>query len=341
MRIGPDAGPDNQPFPQPAQRWISRGVDNQDWLTFLNHLFPPRNPEEFSDGKGQDLEADVDLDIKHLRLSSSRSRDQSRPLLGNRPGPSTGGQDRELERLWRVRIESVANQWNLGFFGPRGLEVLFDIINTASPPIETSRRASSNLLQKRIPPQLEETLLHQACAKGKKSRVREVLDKGNEDIEALNKNGQTALFVAVARGDKDIVQLLLDHNADPTARPPDSESNIHVAVVHDRKSILRLLLAKSRVGLEERNSKDETPLWVALQKRHNSCIEALLDAGANPMARPIGKDSMLNVAVSGDEKSIAKLLLQRGVDVEERNSSGETPLFRAGSCWFLPSLFMG
>jgi hypothetical protein len=341
MPISPDARPDNQPFPQPAENWISRGVDNQDWLTFLNHLFPPHIPEKNGDGKGQELELDLDLDIRRLRLTNSRSSDQSRPLLGDRPGPSTGGQDRELERLWQVRIESVTNQWNLGFFGPRGLEVLVDIINIASPIVETSRRSPSNVLQKRIPPQLEETLLHQACAKGKKSRVRELLDKGNEDIEALNKKGQTALCVAVSRGDKDIVQLLLDHNADPTARPPDSDSNIHVAVCHDRKSILRLLLAKSRVGLEERNSKDETPLWVALQRRHNSCIEALLGAGANPIARPIGKDSMLNVVVSGDEKSIAKLLLQRGVDVEERNSSGETPLFRAGSYLLFLFLFWG
>ena len=84
------------------------------------------------------------------------------------------------------------------------------------------------------------------------------------------------------------------------------------------------------MGLEERNAKDETPLWVAVSRQHKSCIEVLLDAGASPNARPIGKDSMLNVVVSGDLKSIAKLLLGRGVDVEERNGNGESPLFRAG-----------
>lgn len=331
MPISPDARPDNLPFPQPAEKWTSRGVDTQDWLTFLNHLFPPHKTEYSSDGKGQELEADADLDIGRLRLSSSRSRDQSRPLLGNRPGPSTGGQDRESERLRRVRIEAVGGQWNEGFFGPRGLEVLINITDVAPPAVEsTSRRSSSNVLQKRPPPPMEETLLHQACAKGKKSQVKELLTKGNEDIEALNKKGQTALFVAVSRGEKDITQLLLDRGADPTARPPDSDSNIHVAVRNDRKTILKYLLAKSRVGIEERNPKDETPLYVAVLSHYNSCIEALLDAGADPNARPIGKDSMLNVVVSGDLKSIAKLLLQRGVDVEERNSSGETPLFRAG-----------
>ena len=330
MAISPDARPDNLPFPQPAEKWLSRGVDNQDWLTFLNHLFPPYTTNQNGDRGGQQLQVDADLDIGHLRLSKSRSRDQSRPLLENPPWPSSGNQEREFKQLRRVKIEAVTSQWNEGFFGPRGLEIFMDIVDIASPITDTSRRSSGRVLQKQTPPQMEETLLHQACAKGKKSQVRELLDRGNEDIEALNKKGQTALFLAVSRGEKEICQILLDHNADPTARPPDSISAIHTAVYNDRKTILKMLLARSRVGLEERNAKDETPLWVAVNKRHHSCIEALLDAGANPNAHPIGKDSMLNLVVSGDQKSITKLLLQRGVDIEERNSNGEGPLFRAG-----------
>ena len=209
MSISPNARPDNLPFPQPVEKWLTRGVDSQDWLTFLNHLFPPHTNERSSSDLGQELKADADLDGGTLRLSESRSRDQSRPLLEIAPGMSSGRQDRKFERLRRVRIEAVTSQWNEGFFEPRGLEILVDIVNLASPAIETSRRSSSNVLQKRPPPLMEETLLLQACAKGKKSQVRELLDKGNEDIEAINKKGQTALFIAVSRGDKDVVQILV------------------------------------------------------------------------------------------------------------------------------------
>ena len=46
MAIGPDARPENLPFPQPSENGISRSVDIQDWLTFLNHLFPPPTSEK-------------------------------------------------------------------------------------------------------------------------------------------------------------------------------------------------------------------------------------------------------------------------------------------------------
>jgi ankyrin repeat protein len=157
--------------------------------------------------------------------------------------------------------------------------------------------------------------------------VKLLLEKGGEDLEALNKKGETCLFRAVTRGDKDIVQLLLEHGADPMERPPGSDSTLHIASYQGSKAVLKLLVDKSKGQLEDPNSKGETPLYVALQRRHNSCIEILLEAGANPNARPAGKDSMLHIAITNNAKSIAKMLLQRGVDVEELKG-GETPLYR-------------
>lgn len=324
ISISPDAGPDNLLFPWPGERWTSREVDDQDWMTFLNHLFPPHAAEGDTKG-GQELEADTGVDMGGCRLGKSSTRDQSRPLLGNRPGSSTstGAQNRETDRSRRIRIEAVAAQWNEGFFGPRGLEVLIDI-NNWTPPVLVETAPPRNVLQKRPPPEFEEGLLHKAVSDRKKSHVKLLLEKGGEDMEALNKKGETVLFRAVSRGDKDIVQLLLDNGAHPLARPEGSDSPLHIAVQNDKKTILKFLLGKSRVGIEEPNSKGETPLYVACRKHHTSCMEVLLENGANPNARPIGQESMLNLSVTGDHKNIAKLLLQRGVDIEERNKNGET-----------------
>jgi hypothetical protein len=328
MTITPGHNQGNLPFPHPGQKWISREVDHHDWTTFLTHLFPPAAAE--NNNGPYELEANAGLDMTGLSPSNTRFRDQSFPLLGQTSqNPAAEKQDRELARLRQVRIEAVKAQWNDGFFRHRGLEVLIKISNIAPPTaVETQpRRGSLNTLQKRPPPQAEETLLHLMVAKGKRSQVKLLLEKGGEDLEALNKKGETCLFRAVSRGDKDIVQLLLEHGADPTERPPGSDSTLHIASYQGSKAVLKLLIEKSKSGLEESNSKGETPLYVALQRRHNSCIEILLEAGANPNARPAGKDSMLHITITNNAKSIAKLLLQRGVDVEELKG-GEAPIYR-------------
>lgn len=307
---------------------MDRGVDEIDWSTFLKFLLLPHGVE----GSGNTRDS-----------STSMSRDQSLPLLEN----SRSNYGPEAERLRRLRLEAVRSQWNGGFFGPRGLEIRFETNNTALPMIPripqipplppmppippipqiTTRKSSSSVLQKKIPAEKEETLLHQAVGKGKKSHVKLLLQTGSEDIEAVNKKLETCLFRAVSKGEKEILQLLLENGADPNARPPGADSPLHIACSNDKKLIIKYLLEASTAGIEETNGKGETPLYVAMQRRKDACIELLLDAGANPMSRPAGKDNMLNMAVMNDCKSIAKLLLQKGVDIEEKKG-GDTPLCR-------------
>lgn len=222
MIIGPHTLSEHLSFPQPSERWLQRGVDSQDWATFLNHLFPHH-------GVGRDekspagRESNAGLDMGGLSLEKGRSRpDESRPLLGeysaagpSNPPPQSSGIAEE-DRLRRMRIGAVTSQWNEGFFEPRGLCITTQFTIPLSPtsplsprPIDQRRRSSSNVLQKAPPPRLEETLLHQAVAKGSKSKVREALEQG-DDLEALNKKSETPLFRAVVRNEKAIVQILLD-----------------------------------------------------------------------------------------------------------------------------------
>ncbi|KAL2072969.1 hypothetical protein VTL71DRAFT_10293 [Oculimacula yallundae] len=334
MTMAPDVQARSLPFPQPVDTWTGRGVDRQDWETFISFLLTPYWEERRADAEGL---AEMDAD-EGIEIGVSRSTDQSRPLLGGSSGlgPASqlqGAQSREQERLRRVRIEAVSSQWNEGFFAPRGLQI---IINVNGPPTTSPadpvlpRRSISNVLQKRPPPEAEETLLHQAVGKWKKLHVRQVLDKGTEDLEALNKKIETVLFRAVSKGDKDIVQLLLEYGADPRARPPGAESPLHIAAGNDKKTILKYLVDMRSVDLEEVNAKGETPLYVAVLKRNKDCIDVLLNAGANPNARPLGQDSMLSIAVANDSKTAVKSIAKSGrVRIDVLNGKGETPLYVA------------
>ncbi|KAG4442137.1 hypothetical protein IFR05_002350 [Cadophora sp. M221] len=338
MTMPSDVRAKNLPFPQPAETWTSRGVDAQDWSTFVSFLLTPYWEENRGAVEGLvELEADagVDVDFAGLGLGNSRSRDQGRPLLGENSGSSSSLQERqsrELERLRRVRVEAVSSQWNEGFFAPRGLQIIINVngTTTTGPTDPIARRVVSNVLQKRPPPEAEETLLHQLVGKGKKSQVKQLLDKGGEDLEALNKKIETCLFRAVSKGDKDIVQLLLECGADPNARPPGAESPLHIACSNDKKTIVKYLVDTRRVDIDEPNAKGETPLYSAVLRRQKDCIDVLLDAGANPNSRPLGQDSMLSIAVANDAKAAVRSIVKTGrVRIEELNGKGETPLYVA------------
>jgi hypothetical protein len=316
MIITPDAGAEHFPFPRPSDKWLKREVDFHDWKTFTNHLFP----QGFDNNTPEELEVDAALGLGELglenRQSPSRSLFEHRPLFKLRPlfesrpflgSSSTNiGNDGPREHLRRIRIEAIIDEWNEGFFGPRGLTVNVDIKSTN--PISLLARAETvaqrfppNVNQKSPQPKAVETLWHRVVAGGKKSKVGLLLNRGGKDLEALNKKGATALFRALSKGEKGIVQLLLENGVNPNVRGGfDRNTALYEAVYYDRKAILKLLLYNSRAAIEEISSTGETPLYLAVKKQRKACIEVLLNHGADPNSRPVGQESMLSIAVNND-----------------------------------------
>ena len=109
------------------------------------------------------------------------------------------------------------------------------------------------------------------------------------NIQELNRE----LVDAAKKGDLSGVTRLLDEGADPNA------------------SVTREQLS--------RNALDE-----AVSNNHLEVVKALLDRGADPRSRGY---SVLESALDKKHEGVARLLLARGVSVNDRNSEGETSLF--------------
>jgi ankyrin repeat protein len=140
-----------------------------------------------------------------------------------------------------------------------------------------------------------------AAAAGRLDEVRNLLKAGADVNEELAELGLTALMIAAARGDIEMLKLLLAAGANPNASG---------GVAH--------------VGFW-------TVLTVAMNRQNKNRLElvdTLIAAGAqvNP---PWVPESPLQATIKANDIEMLKALLQRGSDVNWENEIGTTALVTA------------
>uniref|UniRef100_A0A061RY16 Achain crystal structure of engineered northeast structural genomics consortium target n=1 Tax=Tetraselmis sp. GSL018 TaxID=582737 RepID=A0A061RY16_9CHLO len=86
----------------------------------------------------------------------------------------------------------------------------------------------------------EPQTLHDWAAQGDARKVAEILETGQ--VDARDSEGCTALHFAADRGNREMVQLLLRHGADPNAADVDGATPLHYAALCGNKEVCVLLM---------------------------------------------------------------------------------------------------
>jgi ankyrin repeat protein/Zn-dependent protease len=172
-----------------------------------------------------------------------------------------------------------------------------------------------------------QTALRLAAALGEREIVGLLLDSG-ADIEAKSVLRGTPLMAAVASGRADVLKALLDHGADPNAELRGSTALMMAALVGDADAVNVLLDHGSAP-----NTKDDldgmTALMCAAEEGHTDVIRVLLDRGADVnSASPHGVSALMIAAVWG-HTDVVRVLLERGADPAIRDEDGLTALMHA------------
>jgi ankyrin repeat protein len=123
--------------------------------------------------------------------------------------------------------------------------------------------------------------VHRAVMRHSLPEVIQAVSSG-EDIDALDREGRTALFYAAKDGDSEIVAELLKHGSNVNVQDKNGETPLHFAAREYRPEAAELLI-KAGAAVSAQDIHGNTPLWRAVfeSRGRGKMIKLLLSAGSD------------------------------------------------------------
>ncbi len=178
------------------------------------------------------------------------------------------------------------------------------------------------------------TALHYAVSGGQ-MRVVELLIARGADVNAKNKMSETPLYYAACVGGRNVAELLISKGADVNAK--DGEwglTPLHAAASRGYPEITELLITNGANIMAKDDPSDYTPLHCTAWYKDKvpdtvAVAKILLDKGADVDAKTTWNGTTLTEAADSDNVEIAKLLIDKGADVDAACTFGCTCLWHA------------
>jgi pectate lyase len=196
---------------------------------------------------------------------------------------------------------SVRDQWGQG-----------------STPLMKARRSKDKEIVDLLQAKLTETSIHWAARQGVLAKVEEFLEDGI-DVNAKDSQGMTPLLLAVQRGHKDIIDLLIAKKADVNVKNETGQTPLDLAVRQNNKDIVELLIAND-ADIDAKNDEGQTPLDIAISQNRSEVVKLLAAKGA---------DISFHSAARIGDLAIVENIIRKGTDLNAKDVSGRTPLHYA------------
>lgn len=178
--------------------------------------------------------------------------------------------------------------------------------------------AVRSLLDHDVNPMLRDplgaTALHVAAESPESTTdLMEMLIKRGVDLNAVTRQGETALNLGIRRKSEDIVKILLKHGADCEIAPNDGWRPLLAAVATGDVNIVKLLL-DHRVDVNTVNDTGWTALMFVADRGYDKIMKMLLEAGADLHLKTAINQTPLHKALYHGSKPAIELLLSYGAN---------------------------
>mmetsp|Transcript_17586 Transcript_17586/g.53176 ORF Transcript_17586/g.53176 Transcript_17586/m.53176 type:complete len:197 (-) Transcript_17586:278-868(-) len=136
-------------------------------------------------------------------------------------------------------------------------------LNPSQADKERVRRAKANFT----------STWFEACEHGQETRLKQLLQAGQDVNEQDEQCGWPALYYAAWKNWLWMAEWLLENGADTSIASGEGDTPVHIAARYGHADILKLLVSKNAVN--DRNEFGKTPLDLARQRGHWECVGIL------------------------------------------------------------------
>ena len=166
--------------------------------------------------------------------------------------------------------------------------------------------------------------LIQAAKYGNIEEVKKLLTHGT-NINAKDKNGDTALILATYEGNLEVVKLLVDHGADVNIKDKHGWTALMTAAQNDWPEITKILLDHG-ADVNAKTDNRAAALIYAAGKGYSEIVKTLIAHGTNINAKDKNGDTALMGAAYEGNLEVVKLLVDHGADVNAKDKHENTAL---------------
>jgi ankyrin repeat protein len=155
-----------------------------------------------------------------------------------------------------------------------------------------------------------------------------ILLQHGADVNAKDDDGWTALMNAAGNDSPRSLSILLQHGADPNANDDDGGTALMHAAFDGNPESISILLQHG-ADVNAKNNEGFMALMYATRNDNPEVLSILLQHGADPNAKHNNGGTALMHALFNDNPEGLSILLQHGADPNAKNDDGVTALVRA------------
>ncbi|XP_026089120.1 ankyrin repeat and SOCS box protein 2-like isoform X1 [Carassius auratus] len=190
--------------------------------------------------------------------------------------------------------------------------------NPANPPSENK---SANIYR---------NFHNRIFSKGQDKVIAWTRHNGNLQVTVEYMNDLDPILSAIWKGDVKALQKII-HSKSKNLYEPNKDGwlPLHESAYYGSVKCLKILLKAKPETINKQTNKSQTPLMLAVCRKHFSCVEHLLEQGADPNLANNQWETPLYKACEKANEAIVELLLRFGASPTKACAQGGTPLHEA------------